>query len=199
MPSYDAQGDGCLSLFADIYETGALRFPPHARVLEIGCAEIDWMSPMGTLRPDLAFTGIDWRDTPWRPGRIIKGDVLTQAWPSESFDVVVGISSIEHIGLGHYDADPLDVDGDRHCMERVVRWLAPGGWVYLDVPYAPEGYRVHGTEYRLYDARALRDRLCPAGLTRARTWYSAGGIVSDQPPTRPDQGVLYAACCFNKD
>ena len=170
--------DECLSIFSDVYDTGALVFPPNARVLEIGCAEADWMGPVLDARPDLTIVGIDWRACE-RRGEVIRGDVLTYDFPRRSFDVVVGISSIEHIGLGHYEGDPLDPDGDRHCMERVVRWLKPGGWVYADVPYGPE-YRVEGTSHRVYDDAALASRLLVPGLVPTGSWWSQprGGMSS---------------------
>jgi len=174
---FDHGNDPCLSIFGDIYGAGQLVFPPHAHVLEIGCAEADWITPMLAERPDLQITGIDWRACT-RPGRVIRGDILTWCSPPNRFDVVVGISSIEHIGLGHYDADPLDVDGDIHCMERVCRWLKPGGWVYADVPYE-KAYRVEGTSHRVYDDAALDARLVPRGMRRVKVWHSPdkGGMV----------------------
>ena len=132
---------------------------------------------MLTLRPDVDITGIDWRACTG-PGHLIRGDVLVQTFPPETFDAIVGISSIEHIGLGHYEADPLDVDGDRHAMERAAGWLKPGGWIYADVPYGPE-YRVDGTSHRIYNETALQARLCPPGCRIVQTWFTDGdGLVS---------------------
>ena len=170
MSTYNPHGDLCLSIFADVYATGALVFPPNAKVLEIGCAEADWQTPMLALRPDLQITGIDWRKCK-RPGTTIQGDVLVQDFPDASFDVVVGISSIEHIGLGHYEADPKYVDGDATCMELVRKWLKPGGWAYLDVPYNAAGYMVLNTEARIYDDAALCNRLEP-GFEPAGVWWA---------------------------
>ena len=75
MTQYTHGNDSCLSIWADCYESGLISFPPNARVLEIGCAEADWMTPMLALRPDLDIVGIDWRGCK-RPGQVIKGDVL---------------------------------------------------------------------------------------------------------------------------
>jgi SAM-dependent methyltransferase len=171
MTTYNPKGDSCLSIWADAYETGAIVFPPDARVLEIGCAEADWQTPMLALRPDLRITGIDWRACK-RPGTTIKGDVLAFDFPEASLDAVVGISSIEHIGLGHYDADPLQPGGDARCMEQAHRWLAKGGWAYLDVPFNPSGYLVDGTSHRVYDWDAVDERLIPPGLVLERHWYA---------------------------
>jgi hypothetical protein len=187
-------------MFGAVYDQGGLVFPRGARVLEVGCAEADWMTPIMAARPDLQITGIDWRPAPGRPGQVIQGDVLTHDWPAASFDVMVGISSIEHIGLGHYDADPLDPDGDRHCMARVCRWLKPGGWVYLDVPYDPAGYRVEGTSHRVYDDAAVTDRLL-AGFTRQQTWYFAHERVGTPLDAAPMvvTGMVYVAVSAIKD
>ena len=157
------------------------------------------MTPMRRLRPDLQIVGIDWRCADPRPCEVIRGDVLTHDWPWRTFDVVVGISSIEHIGLGHYDHDPIAEDGDRHCMERVVRWLKPGGQVYLDVPYGPE-YTVCGTSHRVYDDRALASRLLVPSLRESRRWYSLGADrgLHDTPLVQPET-MCYVALVAVKE
>ena len=192
--------DGCLSLFAQAYATGILVFPRAARVLEIGCAEADWMTPMLAERPDLQITGIDWRDcaSP-TSATVIKGDVLAQRFSPETFDAIVGISSIEHIGLGHYDNDPIDPDGDCHAMVLAQRWLRPGGWIYADVPYETDGFRVEGTSHRVYGHCALSERLTPSGLDLQRVWFGTdSGRLHDAPPTDRSHLMLYAACLWRK-
>lgn len=183
MSRYSHGNDSCLSIWADAYGSGSFDFPQNARVLEIGCAEADWMTPMLALRPDLKITGIDWRGCD-RPAPVVQGDVLTTGFTPKSFDCVVGVSSIEHIGLGHYKADPLHVNGDSVCMERVVEWLKPGGWVYFDVPWNPLGYEVHGTSHRTYDEQALQQRLLVPGLKEVHRWYAthAGRVVPSLEP-----------------
>ncbi|MEY4377558.1 MAG: hypothetical protein RJB26_2108 [Pseudomonadota bacterium] len=200
MTPYNPHGDLCLSIFADVYATGALVFPPNARVLEIGCAEADWQTPMLALRPDLQITGVDWRKAK-RPGTTIQGDILTQDFAPGSFDVVVGISSIEHIGLGHYEADPKYLDGDVTCMADVAQWLAPGGWAYLDIPYNAAGYEVLNTEARIYDDRALAERLTPLGLREAGRWYadrSGRFLGTTAPEPRPAHSFDYVALLLTR-
>jgi len=183
MTQYTHGNDSCLSIWADCYESGLIQFPPNARVLEIGCAEADWMTPMLALRPDLDIVGIDWRGCK-RPGQVIKGDVLVQEFPEASFDCIVGISSLEHIGLGHYEADPKDQLGDILVMNRILRWLKPGGWVYFDVPWNPAGFQVAGTSHRTYDADSLKRRMLPDGLVEMVRWYAdhAGRVRETLPP-----------------
>lgn len=168
--NWGGNGDICVSMWVDAYASGLMTFPVNGWVLEVGCAEYDWIAPLKADRPDLHVVGIDWRiDRRAAATAQIIGDVLTMPLADDQFDAVVGVSSIEHIGLGHYDHDPLDVDGDVHCTERIGRWLKPGGWFYADVPYA-ESYRVEGTSHRAYDESALRSRLVPPGCRVAHIW-----------------------------
>jgi len=156
--AYQCGGDLCLSFWALAYEKGWIEFPPNAAVLEIGCAEADWQTPMLAARPDLNIVGIDWRECK-RPGVVARGDVLT--WQSPSlFDAVVSISAIEHIGLGGYENAPEDAEGDIKTMQRVHEWLRPGGWCYLDVPFQEHGPLLVQDGYRRYNAQAIEDRLC---------------------------------------
>lgn len=186
----ETSGDCCLSMFAAVWATGQLPFPLGARVLEIGCAEADWMTPMLAERPDLQITGVDVRRCD-RPGTVIVGDVLTQAFPEAAFDAVVGVSSLEHIGLGHY-GDPLDRIGDAKAVALAARWLKPGGWLYADVPYGAD-YRVVGTSHRQYDDRHLAERIVGPLTERQRWYFDAHGEPSDP------SGAYYVAVLATKD
>ena len=156
--------DLCIGFFTDVWNGGHVGFPQGASVLEIGSAEADWIGPMLDARPDLRIVGIDWRGA--KNTRVITGDVLTTEWPPASFDAVVAISTIEHIGLGCYDA-PVDEAGDTKTMQRIAEWLKPGGVCYFDVPYRPHGpYAVH-SNFRAYDPEHLDARLLtPSGLKK---------------------------------
>ena len=177
-PPYDTT-DFCAGFWRDLWDAGFVHFPPHARVLEIGCAEYDWQTPMLQVRPDLQITGIDWRPVT-RPGDTVVGDVLTHEFPEASFDAIVAVSTVEHVGLGYYRQDPIDDDGDTNCMERCRRWLKPGGWMYLDVPYRPSGPLFTVTaKYRAYNDAALGERLLHGWDVVVR--YVCGTTEKDGP------------------
>jgi SAM-dependent methyltransferase len=156
--AFQHENDLCLSFWAMAVAKEWIDFPQRASVLEIGCAEADWQTPMLAIRPDLQITGLDWRACR-RPGRFVRGNVLNpELFEPASFDCIVAVSSIEHVGLGAYEGDPKNRYGDREAMQNAFAWLKPGGWMYLDVPYRPDGYTV--TEnYRGYDDQALTQRL----------------------------------------
>jgi SAM-dependent methyltransferase len=155
-------GDGCWQTFGDMLRAYDPSIVSDARVLEIGCAEANGLALMAEAWPPMTLTGIDWRRCRWEPpprGTILQADVLTVDLPAASFDWVVSVSALEHIGLGHYDADPLAEDGDTRALQRAVTWLRPGGWLYVDVPFNAGAYQVVGTSHRIYDQAAVERRL----------------------------------------
>jgi SAM-dependent methyltransferase len=209
--------DGCGNFFGACLRAGQIDLPVHARVLEIGCAEFDWLKLAARSWPDLQFTGVDWRqeglqirsDAGHPHCFAMHGNVLEpKLFRPESFDWIVSISAIEHIGLGHYDSDPKAEDGDTQALTNAWRWLKPGGWLVFDVPYQPDRYEVCGTSHRIYDDHALFMRLWSEPLGRAKTlatwhqgpWYAPswdpGTLVSK--PTYPDSRFHYVGVAWQK-
>lgn len=130
----------------------------RAFVYEIGSADTDWIERVRVARPLWYVGGMDWRPWPGRKG-VDCGDVRTAPLPyAHAF---VSLSAIEHIGLGYYDHDPVDPYGDIKTVQRMRDYLHPGGVIYLDVPYAPEGYWQFGQKCRIYDDQALVERFGP--------------------------------------
>lgn len=150
--------DPGLALFALAWGTAPLTFVPCSQILEIGCCELDWIDVMHHRDPTLQILGVDWRAQAG-VGLRLRSDIRALPVPPASLDWVVSLSALEHIGLGHYDNDPVDPDGDIVTMRHVREWLKPGGQVYFDVPYRPEGFAVHDTDHRIYDDASLRERL----------------------------------------
>jgi len=198
-------GDTCGHVFGQALRAAAPALKADARVLEIGCAEFDWLSRAAEAWPAMTFTGIDWRQPkgPVLPNVTrIKGDVMAQEFAPESFDWIVGVSSIEHIGLGHYQQDPKNEDGDSITMENAAHWLAPGGWLYLDVPWVPgkQKYHVHGTSHRVYDDEAIDNRLVVGGLTiRWLSLYGKNGhVVTEIHNLKGGESFYYRALWLQK-
>lgn len=173
-------GDSCGQFFSTALYAAKPELKPDARVLEIGCCEYNWLSLATTVWPDMTFTGIDWRRfKKAERATVIQGDVLTHPFEPASFDWIVSISALEHIGLGHYANDPKDADGDVKTLAKCWDWLAPGGWLYFDVPYNPAKYEVCGTSHRVYDDAAIRTR-----LHQGRGWRESWRGVVDKHQTR---------------
>lgn len=216
-----ATGDPGLALFRTTMQAGApITFVPGGRYLDVGCCEADWLHRAHETWPDCDFVGVDWRapnviDGHGKVTRKQGNGLDPELFPPESCDGIVSLSAVEHFGLGHYNQDPLDADGDSKIVANCWRWLKPGGWFYFDVPYDPSGYRVQGTEYRIYDDVEIQarlrlvwadwdlGRLISCSKTEWIGYVRSGGHegrLIERPTEQPTPGALcfYVAMCWIK-
>ena len=142
--------DVCLGVFVDAANAWQLEIPAQGQVLEVGCAEADWLAVAHAHEPSAHLIGVDVRSCRRDHGTVIKGDIFEQSFGEQSFDAIVLVSALEHIGLGHYK-DPVVERGDLKLMDLLFQWLKPGGWLYADVPWTAFEPFVHNTAYRAYD------------------------------------------------
>lgn len=156
------------------------------------------MTPALAADPTLQIQGVDWRACT-RPGLVHVADARrADLFHDGTFDLVVSISAIEHVGLGHYSDDPADADGDTVVMQNILRWLKPGGLLYFDVPYRPQGYQVIGTKCRAYDHAALSRRLLQ-GFAVEWLGYSLIDPIALMPKPYLSTGEYdYVACWARK-
>ena len=168
------QQDPALMLFTAAITRFNLTFPMGSRVLELGCAESDWLERMHACDPSLELTGVDARhqDRAANGFMLIQGSALrADLFEPESFDRIVLLGALEHFGLGFY-GDPVCEDGDQVTMQNVATWLRPGGFVYFDVPCQPT-YRVSENRcYRSYAPASVQARLLPEPLMEINRAYS---------------------------
>lgn len=126
--------------------------PEGSKVLVVGCAG----DPLSTILPALGYKtyGIDVKHVAIRYSNFhfIIGDIRKTEFPKEYFDVLVAISTIEHIGV--LDGD---LEGDRKAMEEMKRILKQSGIILITVPVASK-FKVKSFE-RIYDVTSLNSLL----------------------------------------
>jgi SAM-dependent methyltransferase len=131
------ESDPALMLFTAAKERFGLDCAPDAQILELGCAETNFLERLQAQNPSLQLTGVDCYPQP--RANVIAGDACDpDLFPDDTFDAIVLLGALEHFGLGFY-GDPLHDDGDMIATKNLARWLKPGGWVYFDVPCNPVG------------------------------------------------------------
>ena len=65
---------------------------------------------------------------------VVQADICNLSFPSGFFDVAISLSTLEHVGMGHYK-DPLHKDGDLLAIRELWRVLKPGGKLLLTAPF----------------------------------------------------------------
>jgi SAM-dependent methyltransferase len=133
-------------------------FPPVGagiRVLDLGCAES--RAALELASNGYRVTGIDMQPCPFRHPNFdfVLGNLCTSGLAGNSFDVVLALSTIEHIGLGA-GGDTGEELPDRAAMREVHRVLKDGGRLLLTVPF---GRRAVTPLHRIYDLESLRSLL----------------------------------------
>lgn len=150
---------------------------PPGRLLDIGCAESTNAIEMASL--GFQVVGVDMRALPLsHPNfEMVQANLISLPFPDNAFDVVVSLSTIEHVGLGWYCKTEEDETDFKAALE-AFRVLRPGGRMILTVPFGKAGQTpVH----RIYDRARLEEMLRPFrivelafGLRDGQNWtYSA--------------------------
>jgi len=121
------------------------------KVLDVGCSESTYLQFLGHLE----LHGIDTRDplvgVP-RNFHFIKGDVTQNVLPREFFDLVICISTLEHIGLEAYGMKPF-ADGDRLALNAMLSSLRENGRMLVTAPFGRKA--THGW-FRVYSEHVWR-------------------------------------------
>jgi hypothetical protein len=123
-------------------------------ILDVGGSES--LLPLQFAKRGYSTTVYDFRKYPENHPNLstIQGDFLSNKILDQSYDFVVLISTIEHIGFGSYGAPKYD-DGDFLAMSQAKRILKPSGRIILTFPFANKEHIVAGFE-RWYDINRVQ-------------------------------------------
>lgn len=121
-----------LGLLETVWDTmttrrlAALGVGPGSRCLEIGGGRgsiARWLCAQVGPEGSVTVTDLDtrWLDALTEPNlTVVRHDVLVDDFPDGAFDVIHARAVLEHVAQ-------RDV-----ALQRIVRWLAPDGWLHLD-------------------------------------------------------------------
>jgi 2-polyprenyl-3-methyl-5-hydroxy-6-metoxy-1,4-benzoquinol methylase len=129
--------------------------PKPARILDVGAAESTIALSLASLGHQV--TALDPRGYSFAHPNlsVAKTTIERLPEPSEPFDAILLVSTLEHVGLGFYGDEAGPEGADRRALERLEQVLAPDGIIVLTVPF---GTAQVSEKERTYDAQTL-DRL----------------------------------------
>ena len=134
------------------------RAEPGTSVLDIGAAESTVAFSLASLGYDV--TALDLRPYPLVHPRLksVEGDIRERD-PGTTFDVVLCISTLEHIGLATYgeNASGADDSSDGRALERIRTLTRPGGVLVLTVPFGDASADMNQRSYDREDLERLLD------------------------------------------
>lgn len=107
-------------------------------VLDVGCSGL---LDHELLARGFRVAGLDINDHTMRNSRetFVQANAISTGLPSETFDIILSVSTIEHIGLNAYSQDLLLENGDLLAAQEIRRLLKPGGIFLLTFPYEGGG------------------------------------------------------------
>lgn len=138
------------------------------KILEIGCTGGKIVMNLTNLGYDVY--GVDLVDYDYKHPNFTfyKKNFLDCKFESNTFDVVILLSVIEHVGLDVYGNKILDAEGDIKMLREVYRILKPNGKVILTAPYY--GKYEEGPIYRVYDGKRI-NKLFELFKSRKYSYY----------------------------
>ena len=162
------------------------RYEGERRVLDVGSSNAVpfYLHHLTALNiPELH--GVDLSSRRVRGIRMTQADVRHMPFPDASFDLVLCVSTLEHIGLDNrgYDLEaPMEARGDLAAMIEIVRVLGRPGRLLITIPFGRA--QDHGW-FKQYDLAGWQSLLEAAGLEPAEQAffrYSTGGWESVDDP-----------------
>jgi SAM-dependent methyltransferase len=154
-------------------------FPPwvgQGRLLDVGCGSGKFLRQMGAVGWQLTGIEVDAeaaaRAREVTPN-VFVGDPTEAPFPEGSFDLITAFHVIEHL------PDPLG------ALRNLVRWLAPGGLIIVEVPNAAGwGARLFGRYWSGLDFPRHLVHFTPATM-RAMVEKAGGAVLREVHRTKP--------------
>lgn len=142
------------------------------RILDIGCVGSGLTVSLASR--GFRVVGVDYNPYPFVHPNLsaARADAMRLPFRSASFGVVLAVSVVEHIGIGHY-GDPEAERGDLATVREIARVIRPGGRALITVPF---GVPWVSDFQRVYDPAGLAELVAPLRVERLEHARSHAGL-----------------------
>ncbi|MFM6452644.1 MAG: tetratricopeptide repeat protein [Planktothrix sp.] len=132
-------------------------------ILDVGTTKSDpaWISWLEGLPIDVYATDYDSPLQPFNKVQFLQGDVRNLPFQDETFDKIIAVSVIEHIGLespqvNSRDLPSVDQDGDLHAVKELARILKVNGELIMTLPFGIKDGLILGNQARNYTIKSIQ-------------------------------------------
>ena len=141
------------------------------QALDFGCGK-SWMGFLAA-RKGFDVKAIDLEEVRWwydHPClRFDRGDLAKLSLLTDSFDLIINCSTVEHVGLqGRYGVAEARADGDLEAMSILLHLLKPGKDMLLTIPVGQD--RVFAPRHRVYGFERLPKLLSGWEVVKSEFW-----------------------------
>lgn len=106
---------------------------------------------------------------------VINKDIVEYV-PSDSYDLIISISTLEHVG---FDEEPQDANKIQKAISTMIGWLQPGGKLLVTVPV---GYNPHLDELLRTDSLPFTHYRYLQRMTADNQWKEVTRKVLEKSP-----------------
>jgi len=171
----------------------SLNFQKPGKVLDVGWLESS--VPLSLATAGFEVTGIDIRKGDISHPNLtqLQADICNSGLPKSAFDVVMMLSTMEHIGLDTLYGKAGKDSSDQKAIDECLRVLKPNGKLLITTPVARTYYQ--DTFMRRYTTDRLKNMLKSATITELRyfkpnqnqtVWRE---VAENELPEAPQFGV----------
>lgn len=132
-------------------------------ILDVGSAKADklWVSWLDSLNIDVYATDYDELTYPVKNIKFYKSDIRKLDFCTNTFDKIIAVSVIEHIGLDRPQVlnkkkPRIEHDGDVQAFKELLRVLKGGGEIIMTVPFGIHDGLILGNEARNYAENSIK-------------------------------------------
>ncbi len=126
---------------------------------------------------------------------VVTCDAKKLTSPDNTFDVVVSLCTLEHLGLGRY-GDDFDPDADKAALKEMARVLRPGGHLIFTTNITRAKPSIGFNAHRIYSHEMLKKR-CEGLSSVEERFYSvalARFCTFEDITAEPEVWDIYCGC-----